>query len=211
MDSINFESLNVDKEKQFIELLNNSSDTDKLSLFFNLQEQRISVNNRFNEGFKLYLENQNDQEYQKNCNTITGLISSISKEIIQIENSLYKTQPNWSKTIKTIRDLEKQKFILTTKYQILRSEIVGNEELSKHLRTEEQPTGGSCLYEHIETCQEQLSTCKNEMNKIINDINEKLEELRYELTELNAQTPQEEIKVTGQCSHAGHDHDHHHH
>ncbi|KYQ96899.1 hypothetical protein DLAC_04216 [Tieghemostelium lacteum] len=201
-------TITTDKEKEFIELLQNASPSDKLALFFNLQEQRSSINNKFNDGFKTFLKNSDEKEYQDLCTSVTTLLSNISKEIIKIEESLQSSHPKWSLVIKDIRELEKQKFILTTHYQILKTEINANTQLQKEHNFSE----GNCFNEHVKECENKVTIVHNEIFKYTEMIIEKLDELKYELNDyFNSIGEYEPTPNTNtKCSH-DHDHSNHHH
>eukprot|EP01132_Coremiostelium_polycephalum_P003291 gene3291-4123_t len=209
-----------DLEKEFSKLLLNSSPSDKLALFFNLQEQRSSINNKFNDGFKKYLVNKDTVEYEKSCESVSQQISNLSKEIIQIENSLSSDNPKWSSIIKDIRDYEKQKFILTTQYQVIQTELnesidVLKENTGVDFKNNVDEKGNSvesntnnCLSEYIDNCEQQIGQFKSEINKCIEKINEKLEELKYELNDsLSSEDQSQQPQQTHTCSHGG---EHHH-
>ncbi|EFA81011.1 hypothetical protein PPL_05846 [Heterostelium album PN500] len=219
--------INADTEQEFIDLLKNTSPSDILSLFFNTQSQRAAIYTRFNKyvhtyitvvifinvkiyllqcnsGFKQFLVDNNEEEYQKLCTSVSTMISKISKEIIHIENSLKDIKPNWSAIINQLRELEKAKFLLTSQQQILKTEIHSNTSTKKDEEGNEysMPTTG-CYQEHIDQCNQQLTVCNQQLAQCINEINEKLEELQYELQddESEVTTP---TTSTSTCNHDHH-------
>ncbi|KAN0026197.1 hypothetical protein ACTFIV_007181 [Dictyostelium citrinum] len=199
-------NLSKDKKKEFLQLLESTTPTDKLALFFNLQEQRVLISNQFTSNFKKFLKDQNIEEYNKGCQSITTQLSSIGEEIIQIQESLSTTNPEWSKIISEVRENEKTKFILTAQNQVLKVEIDNSQQLTSN-NPNEKPAAGSCFYEHIEKCESQINENRLKINDCIDTINEKLEILKYDLNEaftgLTTDTSKE-----NQCHDHHHDHNH---
>ncbi|EGC39755.1 hypothetical protein DICPUDRAFT_85952 [Dictyostelium purpureum] len=191
------------KKKEFEQLLTEAAPSDKLALFFNLQEQRATISNKFSEAFKTFSKDQDLEEYNKKCTSITLQLSSLGAEIIQIENSLSTSNPEWSKTISKIRELEKSKFLLTVEDQVLKTEIDNSKSLISN-QVSEQPTAGSCFYEHIEICEKQIKENKLKFNQYIESINEHLENLKYDLNETSVGINSGESKEhehTHECKH----------
>ncbi|GAM23127.1 hypothetical protein SAMD00019534_063020, partial [Acytostelium subglobosum LB1] len=204
--------ISADTVVEFGELLKTVSPTDMLTLFFNAQAQRASLYTRFNNGFKQYLEDNKLEEYQTLCSNMSTMMSKISKEVIQIEDALRPLRPAWSDKINLMREQEKAKFILTTQYQILKTEIHSNTATKKDENGNEYEmpiAAGSCYHEHIEMCQQQFNQCQQQLNQCVLSINETLEELQYALHDEPEEQPIIANSSETGCQHAGHDVHHH--
>ncbi|EGG17939.1 hypothetical protein DFA_08940 [Cavenderia fasciculata] len=198
-------------EEELKNMLNISTPSDILSIFFNTQGQRAAIYTKWNQGFRVYLDTQNEEEYTKLCQTVSSLISKVSKELIMIEAALQPIKPKWSTIINELRDYEKVKFILTSKYQILKTEVHANDSMT---RIDEDGNiikmeNDGCFKEHIQGCNQQLQECQTTLNQITSMINEKLEDLQYELNEEEDAkgTPDRSNKDTHNNEHK-HEHSH---
>jgi len=146
-------------------ILLQSSSSDLLSVFHHLQSQRVAIYHRFESTFNSFLETKDLSEYQKSCLTITDLFASTSKEIREIEAALRrKERKQIADLIDEIQLLEKEKLLMTSKLQVLKTELYigkqGEDELGENERN--------------------IKVADKALMKVTEEIVEKLEELHLE-------------------------------
>eukprot|EP00761_Pharyngomonas_kirbyi_P004617 gb/GECH01004622.1/.p1 GENE.gb/GECH01004622.1/~~gb/GECH01004622.1/.p1 ORF type:complete len:120 (+),score=25.99 gb/GECH01004622.1/:1-360(+) len=95
---------------------NKSLSAQLLDQFTLIQQNRVRVYNDFERGFKKYLEEHDEKEYQELCARITSEFNSININIREIIGEMGKFHSNTASLINNIQEKEKRKLELVSRF-----------------------------------------------------------------------------------------------
>eukprot|EP01113_Clastostelium_recurvatum_P048645 TRINITY_DN8906_c0_g1_i1.p1 TRINITY_DN8906_c0_g1~~TRINITY_DN8906_c0_g1_i1.p1 ORF type:complete len:198 (+),score=41.88 TRINITY_DN8906_c0_g1_i1:340-933(+) len=165
-----------------------------VSVLNHLQEQRVQIYRRWEEGFRGFLQGHDLMLFRHTCSNVTALFVSISKDINDIEEGFKKKDRQDLATLtREIQGLEKQKLQITTQRQVfLTSWFVDSSAPHQapaggchghghgHAHGEPRPIPPKLDEEEEQKREEELTTLDGSLRRLEAEISSRLEDLRLE-------------------------------